>query len=83
MNIPKRWKVSEDEDYATGTMMILGTRYKVYSGKLPGLVDTVGWFVKLNDHIVANGICDDVFDGMANSEHFARNWARREWRVYG
>ncbi|MQX78119.1 hypothetical protein [Sinorhizobium medicae] len=83
MTIPKRWTVSEDEDHAKGTMTILGKRYKVYAGNLPGLVDAACWFVKLNGRTIANGICDDVFVGMANCEHFARNWARREWRVYG
>lgn len=83
MTIPKRWTVSEAEDYAKGTMIILGNRYKVYAGNLPGLADAASWFVRLNGRIIANGICDDVFDGMANCEHFARSWARREWRVYG
>ena len=83
MKIPKWWTVSEEEDYAMGTMMILGARYKVYSGRLPGLADVAGWYVKLNGRTVANGICNGVFEGMAQCEHFARNWARREWRVYG
>lgn len=83
MTIPKRWKISESEDWAACTMSILGGRYKLYTGELPKLAETVCWFVRLNGRVIANGICDDVFEGMAKCEHFARNWARREWRVYG
>lgn len=64
-------------------MVLLGRRYELYTGELPHLGDeTACWFIRLKGRVIATGICGDIFLGMAQAEHAASNWARRDWRVY-